>query len=223
MNRTRRESWVSEGGQRADELIGGLRDRRQSLLLVLSGPSGVGKDTVLEEMRRSHPDLFFTVTATTRPKRPGEIDHVHYIFIGEPQFEEMLAQGEFLEHAWVYGNRYGVPKSQVRRALERGQDVVIKVDVQGAATIKEIVPEAVFIFLAPPSMEELTRRLRSRKTEDIDELINRMRTAEREMESVGLFDYVVFNENEQVEETVATIDAIITAECHRVHPRTITL
>lgn len=206
-----------------DEIIAELRGRRQPLLLVLSGPSGVGKDTVLEAMRQAHSDLFFTVTATTRPQRPGEIDHIHYIFLSQSEFATLLAQGEFLEHAVVYGNHYGVPKSQVRRALGRGQDALIKVDVQGAATIKEITPQAVFIFLAPPNMEELARRLRSRKTEDFDELTNRVRTAEREMEAVSLFDYVVINENDQVERTVATISAIMTAERHRVHPRVLTL
>jgi guanylate kinase len=216
---------ASEGApsERADEIIAGLRGRRQALLLVLSGPSGVGKDTVLEIMRQSYPDLYFTVTATTRPQRPGEMDHVHYIFLNQADFEDMLAREEFLEHAVVYGNHYGVPKSQVRTALERGQDAVIKVDVQGAATIKLMVPEAIFIFLAPPSMDELGERLRHRKTEDYDELIQRIRTAEREMESVALFDYVVVNENDQVDRTVATIDAIITAERCRVRPRAIML
>jgi guanylate kinase len=206
-----------------DEIIAELRGRRPPLLLVLSGPSGVGKDTVLEAMRRAHPEIYFTVTATTRTQRPGEIDHVHYIFLSREQFDSDLAQGEFLEHAEVYGNRYGVPKSQVRRALARGQDVLIKVDVQGAATIRELASQAVFIFLAPPSMEELTRRLRSRKTEDIDELLRRVRTAERELEAVDLFDYVIINENDEVENTVASIEAIMTAERQRVHPRNIML
>lgn len=210
-------------GGRVESILAGLRDRRQPLVLVLSGPSGVGKDTVLEAMRAAHPDFFYTVTATTRPKRPGEIDHVHYVFVEPAEFDRLLAEGEFLEHAEVYGNRYGVPRSQVRRALERGQDVVVKVDVQGAASIKRLAPEAIFIFLAPPSMEELTRRLRSRKTEDVDELIKRMRTAEQEMEEVVHFDYVVINENDQVEQTVKNIDAIVTAECQRVHPRRVTL
>jgi guanylate kinase len=218
----RREASVREHSG-SDEIIAELRGRRPPLLLVLSGPSGVGKDTVLEAMRRAHPEIFFTVTATTRAQRPGEIDHVHYIFYGQEQFESDVAQGEFLEHAEVYGNRYGVPKNQVRRALARGQDVLIKVDVQGAATIRELAPQAVFIFLAPPSMEELTRRLRSRKTEDIDELLRRVRTAERELEAVELFDYVIFNENDEVENTVAAIEAIMTAERQRVHPRGIML
>jgi guanylate kinase len=226
MSKTRREGWVASNdslSDRADEIIAELRGRRHGLVLVLSGPSGVGKDTVLEVMRRSHDDLYFTVTATTRPQRPGEMDHVHYIFLSQPEFAAMLAQGEFLEHAEVYGNHYGVPKDQVRKALDRSQDVLIKVDVQGAATIKELLPEAIFIFLAPPSMDELGERLRNRKTEDYDELVNRMRTAEREMHSIVIFDYVVVNESDQVERTVSTIDAIITAERCRVRPRTISL
>jgi guanylate kinase len=206
-----------------DEILSGLRAHRQPLLLVLSGPSGVGKDTVLEAMRRAHPELFFTVTATTRPQRPGEIDHVHYIFLGQGEFGALLAQGDFLEHAEVYGNSYGVPRSQVRRALQRGQDVLIKIDVQGAATLRQIAPEAVLIFLAPPSMEELTRRLRNRKTEDIDELIRRVNTAEREMAELVHFDYVVINESDRVEDTVQTITAIITAERCRVRQRRVNL
>jgi guanylate kinase len=206
-----------------DEIIAELRARRQPLLLILSGPSGVGKDTVLEAMRAAHPEIYFTVTATTRTQRPGEIDHVHYIFLTQAEFAEQVASGEFLERAEVYGNRYGVPKTQVRRALNRGQDVMVKVDVQGAATIRELAPQAIYIFLAPPSMEELTRRLRSRKTEDIDELLRRVRTAEREMSALELFDYVIVNENDQVENTVAAIEAIMTAERHRVHARSLML
>jgi guanylate kinase len=206
-----------------DEIIAELRARRSPLLLVLSGPSGVGKDTVLEAMRAADPEIYFTVTATTRPQRPGEIDHVHYIFLTADEFRAQLEQHEFLEHAEVYGNAYGVPRSQVRRALSRGQDVMIKVDVQGAATIRELAPQAIYLFLAPPSMEELTRRLRSRKTEDIDELLRRVRTAEREMTALELFDYVIVNENDQVEKTVEAIQAIMTAERHRVHSRTISL
>jgi guanylate kinase len=204
-----------------DEIIAELRGRRPPLLLVLSGPSGVGKVTVLEAMRIVHPEFFFAVTATTRQQRPGEIDHVHYIFMKEEEFALMRAQGEFLEHAEVYGNRYGVPKGQVQRALGRGQDALLKVDVHGAATIKELVPHAVLIFLVPPSMEELARRLRSSKTDDIDELLHRLRTAEREMQAVENFDYVVINENDQVEKTVAIIEAIITAERQRVQPRSV--
>jgi guanylate kinase len=200
-----------------------MQSRRQPLLLVLSGPSGVGKDTVLEAMRAAHPQVYFTVTATTRTQRPGEIDHVHYIFLSHDEFFTLVQQGEFLEHAEVYGNHYGVPKTQVRRALSRGQDVVIKIDVQGAATIRDLAPQAIFVFLAPPNMEELTRRLRSRKTEEIDELLRRVRTAEREMEALDLFDYVIVNENDQVEKTLASIEAIMVAERQRVHPRVIHL
>ena len=209
--------------RRSEDLITGLRLSHHPLLLVLSGPSGVGKDTVLEAMRQSHPDFFFTVTMTTRPQRPGEIDHIHYIFHTHEQFDATLAAGEFIEHAVVYGNRYGVPKEQVRRALSRGQDAIIKIDIQGARTLKRVAPEAVFIFLAPPSMEELTRRLRGRKTEDTSELFTRIHTAEREMEALPEFDYVVINENDQVDRAVRVIDAIITAERHRVRQRTVVL
>ena len=127
------------------------------LLVVISGPSGVGKDAVVAEMRRLFPDLFFAVTATTRPKRLGEVDGYDYVFLTPERFQELLEQDEFLEHAEVYGKRYGVPKQFVRDALGEGRDVIVKMDVQGAATIRRLAPDAVLIFLAAPSMAELER------------------------------------------------------------------
>ena len=143
----------------------GAQGRPTSLLVVLSGPSGVGKDAVLSRMREGAVPYHFTVTATTRAQRPGERDGVDYIFLTSDQFDRMVEQDGFLEWAHVYGNRYGVPKDQVRKALEQGKDVLLKADVQGAATLKRLAPEAVFIFLVAPSLEELERRLRDRKTE----------------------------------------------------------
>ncbi len=202
--------------EQADELIDELRSLHRPRLIVISGPSGVGKDTVIEEMRLRHPDYSFAVTATTRPRRPGEIDGVHYTFMTRHEFEESLQQGYFLESAEVYGNLYGVPRHRVEEEISAGRNVVIKVDVQGAATIREIMPDAIFVFLLPPTMAELTARLRGRKTDDPDALMERATTASWELQRVRDFDYVVFNENDRVHETLRIIDAIIVAEGCRI-------
>ena len=207
----------------ADELIDELRSLPKPRLIVISGPSGVGKDTVIEHMRLVHPDFVFAVTATTRQRRPGEIDGVHYFFMTRENFLSVREQGEFLESADVYGHLYGVPKDRVRNALRSGKTVVVKVDVQGAASIHQIVPEAIFIFLLPPSMAELMRRLRGRKTDDPEALMARISTASRELRAVRDFDYVVFNENERLDETLARIDAIMESENCRVTQRHVML
>jgi guanylate kinase len=194
-----------------------------SLLIVISGPSGVGKDTVLAKMKQSRRSLHYVVTATTRPQRPGEKNGLDYHFVSEEQFKQMIETGQLLEWASVYGNLYGVPKRQIQQALAQGLDVVVKVDVQGAATIKNILPQAVFIFLTPPSLDELERRLRERKTESAEELKLRMETTREEMDSLPLFDYVVVNHQDRLDLTMAQIDAIISAEKCRVKPRIIEL
>ncbi len=193
------------------------------LLFVLSGPSGVGKDVVLDGLRKQGGTLHFAVTATTRRKRRGETDGRDYHFVSRYDFEEMMAKDELLEWANVYGNLYGVPKREVQDAWARGLDVVVKVDVQGAATIKRAVPKAVFIFVAPPSMAELEERLRQRKTESLDALAVRLKAAKEEMKKVTLFDYVVVNREGQVALAVSEIEAIIAAERLRVKARRIGL
>ncbi len=193
------------------------------LLIVISGPSGVGKDTVLAKMKQSRRLLHYVVTATTRPQRPGEKNGLDYHFVSEDQFKRMIETGQLLEWASVYGNLYGVPKGQVQQALAQGLDVVVKVDVQGAATIKNILPQAVFIFLTPSSLGELERRLKERKTESSEELKLRMETTRGEMDSLPLFDYVVVNHQDRLDLTIAQIDAIISAEKCRVKPRIIEL
>jgi len=193
-----------------------LRARRRPRLIVISGPSGVGKDTVIERLRDAYPEIHFAVTATTRPRRPGEIDGIHYYFLDPGTFAERLDHGEFLESAVVYNHRYGVPKGPVRQALQRGQDVVIKVDVQGAATIRGLVPHGTFVFLAPESMDELLQRLQSRKSDDPDVLMARFMAADRELRRAREFDFVVFNERERIDRTIAQLSAIIDAEHHRV-------
>jgi guanylate kinase len=154
----------------------------KSLLIVLSGHSGAGKDAVLTRLRESSYPLEFITTVTTRARRANESEGVHYHFVSRDKFQELIDRGELLEWANVYGNYYGVPKEPVRQALSRGKDVIVKVDVQGAATIKKILPQAVFIFLAPPSMEELVMRLEQRRTESPSDLDLRIEAARKELE-----------------------------------------
>ena len=193
------------------------------LLIVLSGPSGVGKDAVLNCMKRSGCSLYFAVTMTTRAIRFGESDGVDYQFILKDKFEKMIERDGLLEWANVYGNFYGVPQQQVQQAMTSGQDVIVKIDVQGAATIKRKYPQAVFIFLAAPSMEELEKRLRERKTESGVDLKLRMEAARGEMRSLPMFDYIVINPRDNVESAVSQIESIIAAEKCRVQPRIVEL
>ena len=196
----------------------------RSLLIVLSGPSGAGKDAVLTRMKElGYPLLEYITTVTTRPRRASERDDVDYHFISVERFQEMISRKELLEWANVYGNWYGVPKEAVKQALDKGRDVIVKVDVQGAATIKKILPEAVFIFLIPPSREELTIRLKQRHTESAFNLALRLKTAEEEIKKLPLFDYVVLNKQDKIDLAVSDIKAIITAEKCRGIPRELVL
>ncbi|MGQ9516217.1 MAG: guanylate kinase [Anaerolineae bacterium] len=191
----------------------------QPLVVVISGPSGVGKDATVRRMKELGLPFHFVVTATTRPRRPGEIDGVDYHFLTHQQFQELLEQDELLEHAIVYGEHKGIPKEQVRGALASGLDVIMRLDVQGAATIRKLMPDAVLIFLVPSSEEELIRRLEQRKTETPEGLATRIATARQEMERIHEFDYVVVNGDCHLDETVEQIRAIIIAEKCRVHKR----
>lgn len=185
------------------------------LLLVISGPSGVGKDVLLSRIRASGAPYFFTITATTRTRRSGEQDGVEYHFVSKRRFEAMIANGELLEWATVYGNYYGVPKAQVADALSRGEDVIIKIDVQGAASIREIAPDALFIFLAPPSKGELERRLQGRGSESASALALRMEQARHEMQEAVKFDYVVVHHTNRTDDAVREIEDIIERERRR--------
>lgn len=193
------------------------------LLLVLSGPSGVGKDAVLSRMRECRVPLEYITTVTTRPRRAMEKAGVDYHFISPEKFGRMVEEGELLEWAKVYGNCYGVPKAPLRRALEEGRDAVVKVDIQGAATIKKTLPQAVFIFLMPPSMDELILRLKSRRTETAFDLDLRTRTAKDEMAQMWFFDYAVYSWRDEIDRAVSDIRAIISAEKCRVKQREIVL
>ena len=193
------------------------------LFIVLSGPSGAGKDALLTKMKESGYPLEYITTVTTRVQRAEEKDNVDYHFISTGKFQEMLKNNELLEWANVYGNWYGVPKEPIKQALERGRDTIVKVDTQGAATIKKIMPEAVFIFLMPPSREELATRLKQRHTESPSDLALRIKTVEEEIKQLPLFDYIVVNKQDKIDLAVSDITAIIAAEKCRVNPRRITL
>lgn len=182
------------------------------LLVVISGPSGVGKDAALQLLKQQNYPFYFVVTATTRPQRPNEVDGVDYHFVSVGEFAEMIELGELLEYAVVYGDYKGIPKKHVRAALASGHDVIMRIDVQGAATIRRIVPQAVTIFLTAESEEELVRRLETRKTEDPGQLKMRIVTARNELRRANEFDYVVVNRGNLLDETARQLLAIITAE-----------
>jgi len=200
-----------------------LHRETRPLFLILSGPSGVGKDAVLQRMRLDNCPHHFVVTATTRPRRDGEEDGVDYLFVTEQAFLEMKDNGGLLEHAKVYGNWYGVPKRPIEQALDDGRDVVIKTDVQGVRNLRRVVSDTIAVFLAPPSMEELEYRLRSRQTESEERLKVRLATAHEEMEALLEFDYLVVNENNALDDAVASIDAIMAAERCRIPQRQVSL
>ena len=193
------------------------------LLVVISGPSGVGKDMTIQRLKEMGHPFYFVVTATTRPQRPNEVHGVDYFFISMSEFAEMIDQEELLEYAVVYGDYKGIPKKQVRQALASNKDVIMRIDVQGAATIRKLVPEAILIYLSAESEEALVRRLRERKTEPEDQLKMRIATARQESKRLDIFDYVVINAEDQLEQTCQTIAAIIKAEKCRLKQRKVVL
>ncbi len=197
--------------------------RREPLLIVISGPSGVGKDTVLQRMKERRMPFHFVVTATTRPPRPGEVHGRDYFFISNDEFADLIEKQDLLEWARVYNDYKGIPKQQVRDALATGHDVIMRLDVQGAATVRQLAPGAVLIFLAPASEDELVRRLHERKTETPEGLKLRIATARRELARMQEFDYCVMNRDMALETTVDQIIAIIEAEHSRIHPRKVQL
>ncbi len=183
------------------------------LLVVISGPSCAGKDSVLARLQERHYPAHYTITATTRPKRDGDSFIQH---MSESEFEELLRNDGLLEHAEVYGYHYGVPKAPIREALDNGRDVIMRVDVQGAETIKQLVPAAVLIFLALTSIDEMEARIRSRGQDDEETVQRRLKAAVRELDELPKFDYVVVNERDRLDETVDKIEAILLAERCRV-------
>ena len=196
---------------------------RSPLLIVISGPAGVGKDALLQRMRERDCPFHFVVTATDRPPRPGETHGVDYFFLTTEEFVGMIEQDELLEHAIVYGQHKGIPKQQVREALAGGRDVVMRIDVQGAATVRRLVPEAVLIFLTASSEGELEQRLRTRGSDSPEQLEKRIATAHEEMGRLSEFDYVVINRDGELDRAADAVLAIIQAEHCRVEPRVVKL
>jgi guanylate kinase len=197
--------------------------QKQPLLIVLSGPSGVGKDTVLQRMKELELPFHFVVTATSRPKRKGEIEGVDYFFVSADEFVAMIERDELLEHALVYDEHKGIPRQQVRDAFASGQDVIMRIDVQGAETIRQLYPGALLIFLSTQNEGELIARLKARRTESEEKLQLRIETAREEFHKVELFDYYVVNADDQLDATVDAIQAIIASEHRRTNPRQVRL
>jgi guanylate kinase len=193
------------------------------LLIVISGPSAVGKDAVVQCLLAQRDRFAFVVTVNTRLPRPGERPGVDYHFVTKEQFQHMVADGEMLEYAAVYDDFKGVPRAGVKQALASGKDVLLRLDVQGAATIRQICPEALLIFLVPENESVLLERMLSRQADKPESLELRLGTVQREMQRLEEFDYVVPNCTDQLDQTVEVILAIIAAEHHRVHPRKVDL
>jgi len=191
------------------------------LLIVISGPSGVGKDSVLQALKARNLPMHFVVTATTRSPRPEEKHGVDYFFVSLEEFERMIAEDELIEHAIVYNQYKGIPKAQIREAFASGKDVVLRVDVQGAARLQTLYPNALMIFLLPSNEQEWIDRLRRRNTETPENLVLRVETARKEIESLPRFDYMVVNAEDRLEQAADTIVAIIQAEHHKVCHRII--
>jgi len=195
----------------------------QSLLIVISGPAGVGKDAVVRRLKERGYPFHFVVTATDRAPRPGEVHGRDYFFLATDEFEAMIANDELLEHAFVYGQHKGVPKQQVREAMASGKDVVMRLDVQGAATVRRLAPDSVLIFLVAGSDEELEQRLRKRRSDSPDQLRERIAAAREEMGRLPEFDYVVVNRDGELDRAVDDVLAIVRAEHCRVNPRVVKL
>ena len=177
-------------------------------LTVVSGPTAVGKGTVVAELRRQHPEIFVSVSATTRPPRPGEVEGVHYLFVTEAEFDRLVTENELLEWAVVHGrHRYGTPKAPVLAAIEAGREAVLEIDLQGARQVRQHWPDAYLVFLAPPSWEELVRRLVGRGTETEEERTRRLDTATRELAAEAEFDTTVVNRD--IAQAVADLVALL--------------
>ena len=187
---------------------------RKGLLLVVSGPSGAGKGTICKALLNKNDQIKLSVSATTRKPRNGEVHGVNYFFIEKEEFTKMIENGEFLEYAQIYDNFYGTPKAAIIECLEKGQDVILEIEMQGARQIKEVYPEGVFIFVLPPSLEELKSRIVGRGTETQEEIEKRFSCAFEEINQIFNYDYFIVNED--IEKSVSDVEAIICAEKNKV-------
>ena len=187
-----------------------LKTKEYGNLIVISGPSGAGKDTIVEKVLKENKNVFLSVSATSRNIRPGEVDGVNYYFYSKEEFEQKIEENEFLEYATYNNNYYGTPKSKVKEMLEKGKDVILVIEIEGALKIKKLIPDTIFIFIMPPSMKELKSRLLNRKTDNIDSIINRFKRAYQEINEVTKYNYVVVNDN--LEDAVTKVNSIIISE-----------
>ncbi|MDA1258927.1 MAG: guanylate kinase [Chloroflexi bacterium] len=197
--------------------------RRRAMVVVMSGPSGVGKDAILERMAELKYPFHFVITATTRAPRPGEVEGVNHYFVDRARFQELIDTNELLEHAEVYGNMYGVPKQQVRDALAAGQHVMIRVDVQGAARIRQLVADALLIFIMPPTLVSLQQRLEDRGVDAIEAITVRRSRAIDEINEATWFDHSVVNHDQRLDDAVRDVIGIIDREAERNPPRVFVL
>ena len=191
-----------------------MNTNNRGVLIVISGPSGAGKGTICKALLEKHKDLYISVSATTRSPRNGEVDGVNYYFLTREQFNTKVSENGFLEYAEVYGNFYGTPKANVEKMLEDGKDVILEIDIQGALQVKENFSEGVFIFILPPSMEELKQRIIKRGSETKESLMTRFKSAYQEINYISKYNYAVVNDT--VEVAASKVEAIITAEKCRV-------
>ena len=190
---------------------------KRGTLLVVSGSSGVGKSTAIAQVLAERPDLYFSVSFTTRPPREGEVNGVNYYFVTREEFEARIARGDFLEYAEYVGNYYGTSMEVIREKLDKGVDVLLDIEVQGAAKVREKLPDAVTLFLIPPSFEELSRRLHARGTDSKEKIAQRLETARREAKEVVHYDYIVVNDT--VPHAAGEVLAILTAAGCRTEQR----
>jgi len=187
-------------------------EKKSGLLLILSGPSGVGKDSICRLLTSRNPNIGAVISATTRKPRPQEKDGVHYYFLKRDEFERRMQKGSFLEWAELYGDYYGTPCSEVERLSRQGMDIILEVDTQGAMQLKAACPKGVFIFIYPPALADLEQRLFNRNTEDEETRRLRLALAERELAQANFYDYIVVNEHNKLRQTVEKIEAIIARE-----------
>ena len=223
MSSSRKPAATKPSEPAASDALDPYQRRPQPLLIVISGPSGVGKDALIRRLKERRQPFHFVVTATDRPPRADEVHMQDYQFVSTEEFRGMIERDELLEHAVVYGQYKGIPKPQVRAALASGRDVIMRLDVQGARTVRRLVPGAVLIFLSASSEEELEARLRRRQGDSPEQIEARIRVAKEELRRLAEFDYLVVNRDGELDRAVDAVLAIIQAEHCRVHPRQIEL
>ena len=191
-----------------------LKQKERGSLIVVSGPSGCGKGTVIQEFLKSHPDAWLSISCTSRDVRPGDVPDETYYFVTKEEFEQKIENGDFLEYDFHHGNYYGTPKEHIDEKLKNGIDVILEIDVNGANNVKKLIPEAICIFIMPPSMKELKNRLVGRGTESMDKVLGRFKTAYKEINEVTNYNYVVTND--EVANAVKKMGAILVSEKCRV-------